>query len=102
MYLIEACRKGDPAAQLQVYKLYFRQMYNVSIKLVSNAEAADEIVRESFMNVFDGISAYRGQADFITWLEKLVKERSMETWKRNNVPFPGLKTDKILENQMTK
>jgi RNA polymerase sigma-70 factor (ECF subfamily) len=95
-YLIEACRKGDPKAQLQVYKLFFSQMLGISLKLVNDADAAGEIVREAFFTVFDRKDAYKEQSDFISRLKKLVEDRSVETWRRNNVPFPNLKTDKIL------
>ena len=99
IYLFDACRKGDQKAQLQVYKLYFNQMFNVSLKLVNNAVAAHEIVRESFLDVFDEISSSKEQADLVTMLRRQVEYRSAETRRRNNVPYPGFITDRIIMNE---
>lgn len=98
IYLMDACRKGDQKAQLRVYKLYFNQMFNVCLKLVNNAVAANEIVRESFLHVFDELNSSRVQADLEAMVRKQVEHRSAETRKRNNVPFPGFITDRINMN----
>lgn len=94
--LFEACKKGDPRAQLQVYKSYYRQMFNISYGLVRNAGDADEIVKESFMLVFGKTGAFQGLAEFIARLKWYVENRSVETWRKNNVPSPGLVTDRVL------
>lgn len=94
--LIEACRKGDPKAQLQVYKSNYRQMFNISYNLVGNTVTADEIVKESFMIVFEKVNAFRGLADFTIWLKGVVEDRSVETWRRVNISEPGLVTDRAL------
>lgn len=96
IYLLEACKNGDPKAQLQVYKIYFRQMFNISFSLVRNADAADEVVNESFLVVFDKISSHKVSTDFLTLLTKHVQDRSIETWRKSNVPFPGFIAEKIL------
>jgi RNA polymerase sigma-70 factor (ECF subfamily) len=94
--LIEACKKGDPGAQLQVYKSYYKQMFNISYDLVGNSCEADAIVRESFMLTFGKTGAFKEPADFFSRLKWLVEDRSVETWRRNNVPLPGLVTDRVL------
>jgi RNA polymerase sigma-70 factor (ECF subfamily) len=98
MYLIDACKEGDKIAQLQIYKLYYDKMFNISIRLVQNAITADEIVRESFIGIFDKLHYFKAQADLISLIRKQVEERSAEAWKRNNVSFPGLVTDRLLVN----
>lgn len=94
--LIEACKKGDMKAQLQVYKSYYKQMFNFSFKVVGNACDADEIVRESFMIVFGSTGDFKGMTDFISRLKGLVESRSSETWRKKNVSSPGLTTDRPL------
>lgn len=98
MYLFDACKEGDKNAQLQVYKLYFDQMFKISIRLVQDAGTAVEIVRESFIGVFDNLQLYKRQPDLISIIRKQVVERSTEAWKMNNVSFPGFVTDRPLVN----
>lgn len=96
--LIEACKKGDPGAQLQVYKSYYKQMFNISYNLSGDAVIADEIVKESFMSVFGKAGTINGLTDFISRLSWLVEDKSVETWRRNNVQTSGLVTEKLLVN----
>jgi hypothetical protein len=95
-YLIEACKNGDQKAQLQVYKQYFPQMFNISYNLVNNEDAAVEIVKESFLFVFERINIHYRRTDFISCIKKLVEDRSVETWKKRNIMFPGLIIDRAL------
>jgi len=49
--LIERCRKGDSKAQFELYKLYFRPMYNVCLQMVGNAVEAEDMMQEAFLKV---------------------------------------------------
>lgn len=93
--LIESCKRKDPKAQLQVYKIYYRQMFNISYTLVGNVDAATKIVRECFIMFFDKIPAFQGLADSGLWLKGLVEDKSVETWRRNNISSP-IMTNKML------
>lgn len=71
-------------------------MFNISYNLVNNADAADEIVKESFFFTFEMISTNKRQSDIFTCLKKLVIQRSLEILSKSNTAFPGLTTDRLL------
>lgn len=83
--LIELCKTGDPRAQLQIYKLLYKVMYNISLRIVKDPETAEDVMQESFLVAFERIRAFSGRASFITWLKKLVEDMSIETWRKNNI-----------------
>ena len=70
--LIEACRKGDHKAQLQVYKLYYKSIYNICLRIVNDPVTAEELMHESFLTAFENISSYSGDINFSTWLYKYI------------------------------
>ncbi|MGB8490398.1 MAG: hypothetical protein WCE64_05020 [Bacteroidales bacterium] len=74
--LIEGCKKGDQKAQFQIYKLYFKAMYNASLRIVNNSMEAEGIMMESFISAFENISAYQGTVSFGTWLREIVQTNS--------------------------
>ena len=45
-HLIEGCRRGEPAAQLMVYKLYYRSVYNICLHIVNDPSRAEDIMQE--------------------------------------------------------
>ena len=66
--LIEACRRNDQKAQLQIYKLYYKSIYSICLRIVSDPVAAEHIMHESFLTAFENISKYCGKTSFSSWL----------------------------------
>jgi hypothetical protein len=76
--LIEACRKNDPQAQLKIYKLYYKTMYNASLSIVNDPFEAEDIMQESFLDAFERIGSFTGVESFEVWIKKIVYNRSVE------------------------
>ena len=58
--LIDGCRKGDQKAQFQIYKLYYKAMYNTSLRIVKDTMEAEDIMQEAFLSAFEKIGSYSG------------------------------------------
>jgi RNA polymerase sigma-70 factor (ECF subfamily) len=71
--LIKACKNGDPRAQLQVYKLYFKPVYNICLLIVPDSEKAEALMHESFLAAFENIGSYSEQVSFPRWLLNFIK-----------------------------
>jgi DNA-directed RNA polymerase specialized sigma24 family protein len=70
--LIEACKRGDHKAQLMVYKLYCKPVYNICLQIVNDPAVAEDIMHESFLSAFENISSYCGDTSFSSWLNKFI------------------------------
>jgi len=81
--LIDALRKNDQTAQLKVYKLYYKEMYNITLRIVADPVEAEEIMQESFLEAFEGISKYSEKGPFLVWLKCFVLNRSVDFLRRN-------------------
>jgi len=82
--LIEACKKGDQKAQFQIYKLYYKTMYNLSFRIVNDPMEAEDIMQESFLTAFEKMGTYSGTVSFGAWLKKIVQNRSIDSWRKNS------------------
>jgi len=88
--LIDGCRAGDQKAQFQVYKLYYKAMYNTSLRIVSDSMEAEDIMQESFLSAFEKIDTYSGTVSFGAWLKKIVVNRSLDTLSRKKAIFEDI------------
>ena len=100
--IIDLCRNGDPKAQFQLYKLYYKPMYNVSLRIVNNETDAEDIMQESFLKAFKKIDTYKGEVSFGAWLKKIVINRSLDYLKKRKVKFEEIsqKTTEVADYQM--
>ncbi len=72
--LFEACKKGDQKAQLQIYKLYYKVMYNICLYVVSDPAKAEEIMQESFLIAFEEIKSCPDNRCFVPWLQGIIEK----------------------------
>jgi len=97
--LIDGCKTGDQKAQFQIYKLYYKAMYNTSLRIVTDSMEAEDIMQESFLSAFEKIDTYSGTVSFGAWLKKIVVNRSLDALSRRKAIFEdidslvGLKDD---------
>ncbi|MDM8161793.1 sigma-70 family RNA polymerase sigma factor [Labilibaculum sp. K2S] len=87
--LIELCGKNDPKAQFKIYKLYYKAMYNSSLRIVKDAVEAEDIMQEAFLAAFRNIKKYKGEVSFGAWLKRIVVNRSLDCIKKKKLElFP--------------
>ena len=89
--LIEKCRKQDQSAQFEIYKLYYKSMYNTSLRIVGNPADAEDIMQEAFLTAFAKIDSYKGKVSFGAWLKRIVINRSIDYHRARKVEFEELK-----------
>ena len=83
--IIDRCKLGDRNAQMQLYKLYYKAMYNTSLRIVNNQMEAEDIMQESFLTAFQKIAGYKGDAAFGAWLKRIVINNSLDSIKKADV-----------------
>ena len=90
--LIDGCKTGDQKAQFQIYKLYYKAMYNTSLRIVNDTMEAEDIMQESFLSAFEKIDTYSGTVSFGAWLKKIVINRSLDILNRRKAVFEDIET----------
>jgi RNA polymerase sigma factor (sigma-70 family) len=88
--LIDGCIIGDQKAQFQVYKLYYKAMYNTSLRIVNDTMEAEDIMQESFLSAFEKINTYSGTVSFGAWLKKIVVNRSLDGLNKRKAIFEDI------------
>jgi RNA polymerase sigma-70 factor (ECF subfamily) len=88
--LIDGCLEGDQKAQFQVYKLYYKAMYNTSLRIVNDSMEAEDVMQEAFLSAFEKINTYSGTVSFGAWLKRIVVNRSLDVLGRRKAIFEEL------------
>lgn len=88
--LLDRCKEGDQRAQFQIYKLYYKAMYNTSLRIVSDTMEAEDIMQESFLSAFEKIETYSGTVSFGAWLKRIVINRSLDSLNRKKGIFEDI------------
>lgn len=82
--LIERCKKNDNNAQMQVYKSYYKAMYNSAYRIVKDNLEAEDIMQEAFLTAFTKLHTFKGEVTFGAWLKRIVINKSLTQLKKNN------------------
>ena len=70
--LIERLQTGDTTAFRELVERYKKRAYFVALDLMGTHEDAEDISQEAFIKVYRSIGSFRGEAQFSTWLHRIV------------------------------
>lgn len=82
--LIEKCRAGDRKAQFEIYKFYYKAMYNTSLRITNNPTVAEDLMQESFLKAFQNIGQFGEKSSFGAWLKRIVINNSIDHLRENS------------------
>src|SRR5206468_7105908 len=80
--VIGACRRGDRRAFEEVVRATHRQAYTQAVRLVGDRQDAEDVVQEAYLRVFRGLAGFRGDAQFETWLYRIVANAAINHLRR--------------------
>jgi RNA polymerase sigma-70 factor, ECF subfamily len=82
--IIRRLRSGDQAAFRQVVGEHSSLVMNCAYKFLRNRESAEDITQEVFLEVFESIHSFRGDAQLSTWIYRIAVTKSINLIKRQN------------------
>lgn len=80
--LIKACVKGNTEAQMQLYKMYSKEMYNVALRILHQKEDAEDIMQNAFIAAFSQIQNVRNESGFKAWLKRITINKAIDEYKK--------------------
>lgn len=86
--LIKGCIEGHRDAQEALYQQYAGQMFAVSLRYTKAQQAAEDVLQESFIKVFDQIKKFRGESPLVFWIKKIVIRTALNAERSKLYLFP--------------
>ena len=97
--LLERCKQSDHSAQMQIYKGYYKAMYNAAFRILKDEFEAEDIMQEAFLTAFTKLYMFKGEVTFGAWLKRIVINKSLTQLKKNN-RYEEIKMDVIPNQQV--
>lgn len=88
--LIKAAAAGDSKAFARLLSLYERRVRGLGKRFFKNESDCDDFVQDVFIKVYNGLSSFRGEAQFSTWLMRIAYNTAINAVnrKKESVPLP--------------
>ncbi len=78
--IIESCRLGDRDAFRALYEAYKDKVYSIALYFFhGDSAAASDATQQVFLKLITGITRFRGEAEFSTWLYRMVVNTCMDS-----------------------
>lgn len=87
--LVQACRAGDDAAFNVLVERHMKPTYALAYRLTGSHHDADDLAQEAFIRAHRGLTGFRGDARFSTWLTRIVINLSRNP-RRRHLPLDDL------------
>ena len=106
--LISRAQSGDEQAFADLMRANYAFVYAVVIGIMDNPHDAEEVVQDTFLNVYRGLAQYEEQTKFRNWLATIARNRAlnwlrtqrMNTVSINEVEEHTLQTPNTLDDQL--
>ena len=79
--LVSAARKGDGDAFSELVIRHQDRIYNLVMKFVRNATLAEDVVQRVFINAYQRVGDFKGDAAFTTWIYRIAFNESVSTMR---------------------
>ena len=80
--IIERCKRGEQAAFDILIRAYEKRVYNLAYRLSGSYDDANDISVDAFIRIYQAIRLFRGEANFSTWLYRIVTNIYLDRRKR--------------------
>lgn len=70
--LIARAQKGDPAAFEALVNAHAQYVYNLALRVLRDPVEAEDLSQEAFLRAWKSLPTFRGEAQFSTWLYRIV------------------------------
>ncbi len=83
MILIDRVAQRDESALKALYDLTARKLYGLALRVVNNSERAEDVLQESFLQIWRNAPDYRASlSPPMAWLGLIVRSRSLDSLRR--------------------
>ncbi|MFO8087509.1 MAG: sigma-70 family RNA polymerase sigma factor [Bacteroidales bacterium] len=93
--LIKRSLAQDKNAQETLYNKYAPKVWGVCMRFAKNRMAAEDVLQEGFIKVFEKLDQYNGKGSFEGWIRKTMVNTAINLYKKNSNHNKELNIDEI-------
>jgi RNA polymerase sigma-70 factor (ECF subfamily) len=87
--VIRACQAGDREAFRLLFEAYQNKVFSIALYSFAGDEAAaSDVTQQTFLKLMNSINQFRGEAEFTTWLYRMVVNACIDEHRRRKRFLP--------------
>ncbi len=95
---VRAAREGNKQAFNRLVEAYQRPVYNLSYRMLSNAQEAEDAAQETFLRAFSRLAQFNDSHKFSTWILSIANHYCIDKLRKRRTRFVSLDDNPVLEN----
>lgn len=85
---ITLAARGNEDAFAALVRAYQDRLYHVALRMTGDPQDAQDAVQESFLQAWQHLSGFRGDAQFSTWVTRILINRCHNLLRARKATFP--------------
>jgi RNA polymerase sigma-70 factor (ECF subfamily) len=81
--VVERARAGDVEARDELVRRYLPDVYRATVRVLGDPDLAQDATQDTFINALGGLSRFRGDASFRTWLLRIAINAARTVGRRS-------------------
>lgn len=69
--LLARAQHGDRGAHSELYRMFGGMVFTLARRMLASKAAAEDVLQDTFIEVFRKIAAYRGEAELAFWVKRI-------------------------------
>lgn len=90
---IENVRQGNLSSYTYLVDKYKNMAFTIAMKILSNAQDAEDAAQESFVKAYMQIGSFEGKAKFSTWLYTIVYRTAISKLQQHRMVLQSIDED---------
>ena len=82
--LVAAIRAGDASAFEALFTRHRDGLYRLAWRFTRDAHAAQDLVQETFVRVYESLGSFRGEGSLGTWLRRIISNLAIDRSRRKS------------------
>ena len=75
--LVRSARGGDEAAFAELLERHQSRIYNHALRMMGNSQDAEEVLQDTFVQVFRNLDRFEERSRFSTWIYRIATNESL-------------------------
>ncbi len=88
--LIRKCINGERSAFQELYNQNSRWMYAVCLRYHKSQEDAEDVLQESFIQIYKNLSSFKFEGNFKGWMRRITVNCALAKFRTNKIDFVSL------------
>jgi RNA polymerase sigma-70 factor (ECF subfamily) len=80
--LVARAQQGDGVAFAELVERHQRQLFRLALRMTGSEADAQEVLQEAFLNAYQKLPLFRGEAQFSSWLYRIAANSALMRLRR--------------------